>query len=84
MVDLGAKISAEERTILLDYLSATYGPGAPGGRGGRGGGGGRGTAPRSMERPSTAMWSTPTPPIAADQWGRGVHRMPWDQRARDR
>jgi cytochrome c oxidase cbb3-type subunit III len=34
MVDLGAKVSAEERTILLDYLSATYAPGAAGGRGG--------------------------------------------------
>ena len=41
MVDLGAKVSAEERALLLDYLSATYGPGATGGRG-RGGRGGRG------------------------------------------
>jgi mono/diheme cytochrome c family protein len=40
MVDLGAKVSAEERTILLDYLSTTYAPGASGGRGGRGGSGG--------------------------------------------
>jgi len=32
MVDLGAKVSAEERTILLDYLSATYAPGAAGSR----------------------------------------------------
>jgi mono/diheme cytochrome c family protein len=40
MVDLGAKVSAEERTVLLDYLAATYGPGAAGGRGGRGGRGG--------------------------------------------
>ena len=40
MVDLGAKASAEERTILLDYLSATYAPGAAGGRAGRGGRGG--------------------------------------------
>jgi cytochrome c oxidase cbb3-type subunit III len=45
MVDLGAKISAEERTILLDYLSATYAPGAAGGRGGRGARGGRGGGP---------------------------------------
>jgi cytochrome c oxidase cbb3-type subunit III len=44
MVDLGAKASAEERTILLDYLSATYGPGAAGGRG-RGGRSGRGGGP---------------------------------------
>jgi len=44
MVDLGAKVSAEERTILLDYLSATYGPGTAGGRG-RGGRGGRGGGP---------------------------------------
>src|SRR5215470_15647862 len=42
MVDLGAKVSAEERTILLDYLSATYAPGARDGRGGRGG---RGSGP---------------------------------------
>jgi mono/diheme cytochrome c family protein len=40
MVDLGAKVTPEERTILLDYLSATYGPGAAGGRGGRAGRGG--------------------------------------------
>ncbi len=40
MVDMGAKVSPEERTILLDYLSATYGPGAAGARGGRGGRGG--------------------------------------------
>ena len=33
MVDLGAKVSSEERTILLDYLSARYAPGAAGGRG---------------------------------------------------
>ena len=45
MVDLGAKVSAEERTILLDYLSATYAPGAAGGRGGRSGRGGRGGGP---------------------------------------
>ena len=47
MVDLGAKVSAEERTILVDYLSATYAPGAAAGRGGRGGrgGGGRGGGP---------------------------------------
>jgi len=41
MIDLGAKVSPEERSILLDYLTATYGPGstvARGGRGGRGGG----------------------------------------------
>ena len=38
MVDLGAKVSPEERTILLDYLSATYGPGAPGKRAARGSG----------------------------------------------
>jgi mono/diheme cytochrome c family protein len=44
MVDLGAKISAEERTILLDYLSATYPPGSAAGRG-RGGRGGRGGGP---------------------------------------
>src|SRR2546421_2590000 len=46
MVDLGAKVSAEERTILLDYLSATDAPGAAGGlgRGGRGGRGGIGRA----------------------------------------
>src|ERR1044071_8921602 len=42
MVDLGAKVSDEERTIVLDYLAATYAPGAPGGRGGRGGRGARG------------------------------------------
>jgi cytochrome c oxidase cbb3-type subunit 3 len=36
MVDLGAKVSPEERAILLDYLSARYAPGAPGGRGGAG------------------------------------------------
>src|SRR5262244_2515753 len=40
MVDMGAKVSAEERTILLDYLTTTYGPGAPAGRGGRSGRGG--------------------------------------------
>jgi cytochrome c oxidase cbb3-type subunit 3 len=40
MVDLGAKVSPEERTILLDYLSTTYGPGTAGGRGARGGRGG--------------------------------------------
>lgn len=40
MIDLGATISPEQRTILLDYLSTTYGPGAGRGRGGRGGGGG--------------------------------------------
>ena len=40
MVDLGAKVSAEERSILLDYLSVTYAPGAANGRGGRGGRGG--------------------------------------------
>ncbi len=45
MVDLGAKVSAEERTILLDYLSATYAPGAASGRGGRGGRSGRGGGP---------------------------------------
>lgn len=45
MVDLGAKVSPEERTILLDYLTATYGPGATGGRGGRGARGGRGGGP---------------------------------------
>jgi len=46
MVDLGAKFSAEERTVVLDYLAATYGPGAAVGRGGRGGGrGGRGGGP---------------------------------------
>ena len=45
MVDLGAKVSAEERTILLDYLSATYAPGTAGGRAGRGGRGGRGGGP---------------------------------------
>ena len=39
MVDLGARISPDERAILLDYLSTAYGPGA-GGRGGRGGRGG--------------------------------------------
>jgi len=40
MVGLGAKISPEERAIVLDYLSATYAPGAPGrgARGARGGG----------------------------------------------
>jgi mono/diheme cytochrome c family protein len=43
MIDLGAKMSPEERTVLLDYLSATYPPGTGGGRGrgqraGRGGG----------------------------------------------
>src|SRR5215471_18171619 len=32
MVDLGAKVSAEERIILLDYLSAAFGPGTAGGR----------------------------------------------------
>jgi mono/diheme cytochrome c family protein len=37
MVDLGAKVSPEDRTILLDYLTATYGPGATGGRGARAG-----------------------------------------------
>jgi mono/diheme cytochrome c family protein len=42
MINLGAKVSPEERTILLDYLSATYGPGTAGGRGGRAGRGGRG------------------------------------------
>lgn len=36
MVDLGAKMSPEERTILLDYLSTTYPPGAAGARGARG------------------------------------------------
>src|SRR3989440_13043063 len=41
MIELGAKVSDEERTILLDYLSATYPPGAAGGRG-RGGRAGRG------------------------------------------
>jgi mono/diheme cytochrome c family protein len=45
MVDMGAKVSAEERTIVLDYLSATYAPGAAGGRGGRAGRGGRGGGP---------------------------------------
>src|SRR5947207_15388298 len=45
MVDLGAKVSAEERTILLDYLTATYGPGAAGARGGRPARGGRGSGP---------------------------------------
>src|SRR4051812_39407542 len=45
MVDLGAKISPEERTIVLEYLSATYAPGAAGGRGARGGRGGRGGGP---------------------------------------
>jgi cytochrome c2 len=40
MVDLGAKVSAEERTVLADYLTATYGPGAAPGRGGRGARGG--------------------------------------------
>ena len=40
MVDLGAKVSPEERTTLLDYLSARYDPAAAGGRGGRGGRGG--------------------------------------------
>ena len=46
MVDLGAKVSPEERTILLDYLSTTYPPGAAGARGGRGArGGGRGGGP---------------------------------------
>jgi cytochrome c oxidase cbb3-type subunit III len=44
MVGLGAKVSPEEHTILLDYLTATYGPGAAGGRG-RGGRGGRGGGP---------------------------------------
>jgi mono/diheme cytochrome c family protein len=39
MIGLGAKVSPEERTILLDYLSATYAPGAGSGRG-RGGRGG--------------------------------------------
>src|SRR5215469_8283566 len=41
MVGMGAKVSQDERAILLDYLSTTYGPGASvarGGRGGRGGG----------------------------------------------
>ena len=43
MVDMGAKVSTEERAIVLDYLAATYGPGAAGrGRGGRGGRGGGG------------------------------------------
>src|ERR1044071_9648903 len=52
MIDLGAKVSPEERTILLDYLSATYAPGAAGGRGGRGGRGrGRGGAPAHRTRP---------------------------------
>jgi len=37
MIDLGAKVSAEENAILLDYLSSTYAPGSAGGRGGRGG-----------------------------------------------
>ena len=46
MVDLGAKVSPEERTILLDYLSGTYAPGAAGARGARGArGGGRGGGP---------------------------------------
>jgi cytochrome c oxidase cbb3-type subunit 3 len=45
MIDLGAKMSPEERVILLDYLSATYGPGAAGARGGRAGRGGRGGGP---------------------------------------
>src|SRR5258706_14022612 len=45
MVDLGAKVTAEERTVLLDYLSATYAPGAATGRGGRGARGGRGGGP---------------------------------------
>ena len=40
MVNLGAKVSPEERSIVLDYLSTTYGPGAAGGRGGRKGRGG--------------------------------------------
>src|ERR1041384_2950987 len=38
MADLGAKMSAEERTILLDDLSTTYAPGAAGKGGGRAGG----------------------------------------------
>jgi mono/diheme cytochrome c family protein len=41
MIDLGAKVSPEERTVLLDYLSVTYAPGAAGDRGGRGGRGAR-------------------------------------------
>ncbi len=45
MVDLGAKITPEEKTILLDYLATTYAPGAAGGRAGRGGRGGRGGGP---------------------------------------
>ena len=45
MVDLGAKVSPEERTILLDYLSATYAPGAAVGGRGRGARGGRGGGP---------------------------------------
>jgi cytochrome c oxidase cbb3-type subunit 3 len=34
MVEMGAKVSPEERTILLDYLSTKYAPRAAGGRGG--------------------------------------------------
>jgi len=44
MVDMGAKVSPEERTILLDYLAATYAPGTGGGRA-RGGRGARGGGP---------------------------------------
>jgi len=39
MVDMGAKFSPEERTLLLDYLAATYGPGATRARAGARGGG---------------------------------------------
>jgi len=35
MVEMGAKVSPDERAILLDYLSTTYGPGTAVSRGGR-------------------------------------------------
>src|SRR3977135_3730941 len=62
MVDLGAKVSAEERAILIDYLSATYAPGAAGGRGGRGGrGGGAGGAPPHRGPPTPPLWARARP-----------------------
>ena len=44
MIGLGAKMSPQEQTTVLDYLSATYGPGSAAGRG-RGGRAGRGGGP---------------------------------------
>lgn len=44
MVARGAKGSDEEFALILDYLTAQYGPGSPGGRGASPGGRGRGPA----------------------------------------